>query len=137
MSDRNSGKLNLLLAELGDTRLISSRWLRAHGYSNSLVARYVSSGWLVSPARGVYMRKGGYLQWEGVIRSLQIGEGMPLHVGGRFALSLAGHEHYLRLREAGTITLYGPQSVRTICLACRWILIWRGCRYMTMLKTQG
>ncbi len=66
MSDQNTGKLNLLLAELGDTRLISSRWLRAHGYSNSLVARYVSSGWLVSPVRGVYMRKGGQLQWEGV-----------------------------------------------------------------------
>src|SRR5258708_4577084 len=58
MSDQNTAKLNLLLAELGDTRLVSSRWLRAHGYSNSLVARYVSSGWLVSPARGVYIRKG-------------------------------------------------------------------------------
>lgn len=108
MSDQNAGKLNLLLAELGDTRLISSRWLRAHGYSNSLVARYVSSGWLVSPARGVYMRKGGHLQWEGVVRSLQVGEGVPLHVGGRFALSLQGNEHYLRLGDAGTITLYGP-----------------------------
>lgn len=108
MSDQNTGKLNLLLAELGDTRLISSRWLRAHGYSNSLVARYVSSGWLVSPVRGVYMRKGGHLQWEGVVRSLQVGEGVPLHVGGRFSLSLQGHEHYLRLGDAGTITLYGP-----------------------------
>ncbi|MFT0849945.1 type IV toxin-antitoxin system AbiEi family antitoxin domain-containing protein [Achromobacter sp. F4_2707] len=108
MGDRNSRKLNLLLAELSDTRLVSSRWLRAHGYTNSLVSRYVSSGWLVSPARGVYMRKGGHLQWEGVVRSLQIGEGLPLHVGGRFALSLMGHEHYLRFGEAGTITLYGP-----------------------------
>lgn len=109
MSDHNSGKLNQLLAELGDTRLISSRWLRAHGYSNSLVARYMSSGWLVSPARGVYMRKSGRLQWEGVVRSLQIGEGLPFYVGGRFALSLLGHEHYLRLGDAGTITLYGAE----------------------------
>lgn len=109
ISDQKSGKLNLLLTELSDTRLISSRWLRAHGYSNSLVARYVSSGWLVSPVRGVYMRKGGRLQWEGVVRSIQVGEGMPLHVGGRFALSLQGHEHYLRLGDAGTITLYGPE----------------------------
>src|SRR3546814_4618062 len=46
--------------------------------------------------------------WEGVVRSLQIGEEVPLHVGGRFALSLEGHEHYLRLGDAGTITLYGP-----------------------------
>jgi len=59
MSDQNAGKLNLLMAELGDTRLVSSRWLRVHGYSNSLVARYASSGWLMSPARGVYIRKGG------------------------------------------------------------------------------
>ncbi|MGN6581497.1 MAG: type IV toxin-antitoxin system AbiEi family antitoxin domain-containing protein [Bordetella sp.] len=109
MSDQNAGKLNRLLAELGDTRLVSSRWLRAHGYSNSLVARYVGSGWLVSPSRGVYMRQGGRLQWDGVVRSLQAGEGMPLHVGGRFALTLQGHEHYLRLGDAGTITLYGPE----------------------------
>ncbi|MDR1968445.1 MAG: type IV toxin-antitoxin system AbiEi family antitoxin [Burkholderiaceae bacterium] len=110
MSDQNTGKLNLLLAELSDTRLVSSHWLRAHGYSNSLVARYVRSGWLVSPARGVYLRKGGRLQWEGVVSSLQAGEGISLHVGGRFALSLQGHEHYLRLGDAGTITLYGPQQ---------------------------
>ena len=109
MGDQNAGKLNRLLAELGDTRLVSSRWLRAHGYSNSLVARYVGSGWLVSPVRGVYMRRGGRLQWDGVVRSLQVGEGMPLHVGGRFALTQLGHEHYLRLGDAGTVTLYGSE----------------------------
>lgn len=108
MDDRKSGKLNQLLAELSDTRLVSAGWLRAHGYSNSLVARYVSSGWLVSPARGVYLRRGGRLEWAGVVRSLQVGEALPLHVGGHFALSLLGHEHYLRLGQAGAITLYGP-----------------------------
>lgn len=55
------------------------------------------------------MCKGGRLQWEGVVCSLQVREGMPLHVGGRFALSLQGHEHYLRLGDAGTITLYGVE----------------------------
>lgn len=109
MGDQNPGKLNRLLIELGDTRLVSSRWLRAHDYSSSLVARYLDSGWLVSPARGVYMRRGGRLQWEGVVRSLQVGEGVALYVGGRFALALQGHEHYLRLGDAGTITLYGPK----------------------------
>lgn len=108
MSDQKSGKINLLLSGLNDTDLVSSRWLRVHGYSNSLVARYVASGWLVSPARGVYMRKGGRLRWEGVVRSLQCREGLPLHIGGRFALALQGHEHYLRLGEAATISLFGP-----------------------------
>lgn len=130
MSDQNKGKLNHLLAEMDDTRLVSSRWLRARGYSNSLVARYVGSGWLVSPARGVYMRQGGRLQWDGVVRSLQTGEGMPLHVGGRFALTLLGHEHYLRLGDAGTITLYGPARppgwVGKLPLRERFVFLGRG-----------
>jgi len=109
MAAQNNGNLNRLLTELGDTHPVSSRWLRAHGYSNSLIAHYVSHGWLTSPARGVYLRQGGHLQWEGVIHSLQIREGLALHVGGRFALSLHGHEHYLRLGDAGTVTLYGAK----------------------------
>ena len=111
MSDQNSGKLNRLLAGLSDTGVVSSRWLRAHGYYSSLLARYVDSGWLVSPARGVYMRKGGSLQWEGVVRTLQQTEGLLLHVGGRFALAWLGHEHYLRLGEAEVVTLYGPDRL--------------------------
>lgn len=44
MGDQNAGKLNRLLAELGDTCLVSSRWLRAHDYfNNGLVARYVGN----------------------------------------------------------------------------------------------
>ncbi|MCG5516970.1 MULTISPECIES: type IV toxin-antitoxin system AbiEi family antitoxin domain-containing protein [unclassified Ectothiorhodospira] len=111
MSDQNESKLNRLLAGLSDTGVVSSRWLRAQGYSSSLVVRYVDSGWLVSPARGVYMRKGGSLRWEGVVRTLQWMEGLSLHVGGRFALAWLGHEHYLRLGEAAVITLYGPDRV--------------------------
>lgn len=111
MGDLNDGKLNRLLAGLSDTELVSSRWLRAHGYSSSLVARYVASGWLTSPARGVYMRKGGRLQWEGVVWTLQCAEGLSLHIGGRFALAWQGYEHYLRLGEAAVITLYGPDRL--------------------------
>ena len=107
MSEQKPSKINHLLASLEDTDLVSSRWLQAHGYSRSLVARYVFSGWLVSPARGVYLRKGGRLHWQGVLRSLQEREGLALYVGGRFALAMHGYEHYLRLGEAATITLYG------------------------------
>lgn len=57
------------------------------------------------------MRKGGRLQWEGVVRTLQCAEGLSLHIGGRFALVWQGHEHYLRLGEAAEITLYGPDRL--------------------------
>jgi hypothetical protein len=39
--------------------LVSSRWLRAHNCPSNLVAIYIASGWLKSPARGVYLCKGG------------------------------------------------------------------------------
>ncbi|MGE8453882.1 MAG: AbiEi antitoxin N-terminal domain-containing protein, partial [Pseudomonadales bacterium] len=97
MSVRKSEKLNSLLAGLGDSDLVSSSWLKAHGYSSNLVARYIASGWLESPARGIYQRRGGRLTWAAVVRALQEGERLPLHVGGRFALAWHGHEHYLRL----------------------------------------
>lgn len=111
MGDSKNEKLNRLLETLGDATLVSSRWLRAHGYPSNLVARYMASGWLQSPARGVYLRKGGKPTWEGLLRTLQRLEQLPLHVGGRFALARQGHEHYLRLGESATLTLYGPAKL--------------------------
>lgn len=111
MSESRSEKLNRLLETLRDTTLVSSRWLRGHGYPSNLVARYIASGWLQSPARGVYLRKGGKLTWEGLLHTLQSLEQLPLHVGGRFALARRGYEHYLRLGEPATLTLYGPSKL--------------------------
>ncbi len=111
MGESKNKKLNWLLETLGDTTLVSSRWLRAHGYPSNLVARYITSGWLQSPARGVYLRKSGKTTWEGLLRTLQRLEQLPLHVGGRFALARQGHEHYLRLGESASLTLYGPAKL--------------------------
>lgn len=111
MGESKNQKLNRLLEMLGDTTLVSSRWLRAHGYPSNLVARYMESGWLRSPTRGLYMRKGGKPSWKGLLHSLQFLEQLPLHVGGRFALASKGHEHYLRLGESATVTIYGPAKL--------------------------
>jgi hypothetical protein len=111
MSESKNEKLNRLLETLGDTTLVSSRWLRAQGYPSNLVAKYMASGWLQSPARGVYLRKGAKPTWEGLLQSVQIREQLALHVGGRFALARQGHEHYLRLGESATVTLYGPAKL--------------------------
>ncbi len=111
MSEQKSSKLNQLLRELGDTDLASARWLRAQGYSSSLLARYVRSGWLTAPARGVYTNPRAKLHWAGVMQSLQQREGLRLHVGGRFALAWRGHEQYLQLGAAGEVTLYGPDRL--------------------------
>ncbi|MFM8353315.1 MAG: AbiEi antitoxin N-terminal domain-containing protein, partial [Gammaproteobacteria bacterium] len=107
MSDQNRTKINRLMEVLTDTTLVSSRWLRAHGYPGNLTTRYLASGWLQSPTRGVYGRKGGSVTWQGLLRTLQQLERLPLHVGGRFALAEAGFERDVRQDETGTMTLYG------------------------------
>ncbi|MBW8312950.1 MAG: type IV toxin-antitoxin system AbiEi family antitoxin [Rhizobium sp.] len=108
MGKPKQSKLNHLQSQLGANEVVSARWLRAHGYSTGLVARYVRSGWLKSPARGIYTAPWVTdLGWESVLRSLQQRDGLRLHVGGRFALAWQGHEHYLRLGESPVITLYG------------------------------
>lgn len=111
MSDQKPSKINQLLKKLGDATLVTSRWLRERGYARNLVARYVASGWLVSPVRGVYQRAGGVLRWDGVVNTLQLLEAIPVHVGGRFALAWQGHEHFFRMGEAATITLYGVNKL--------------------------
>jgi len=70
---------------------------------------YVDSGWLVSPARGVYRRPGPSLKWQHVVASLQRVAGSYLHVGGRTALVQRGLGHYVRMSGPETIFLYGPE----------------------------
>ncbi|MCB1640157.1 MAG: type IV toxin-antitoxin system AbiEi family antitoxin domain-containing protein [Xanthomonadales bacterium] len=111
MSEQKTPKLNRVLQELGDSDLASAHWLRAQGYSSSLLVRYVRSGWLTAPARGVYSIPRATLHWAGVVRSLQLREDLRLHVGGRFALGWRGHQQYLRLGAPDAVTLYGPDRL--------------------------
>jgi hypothetical protein len=109
MGEQKSTKLNLLQDLLGEGLLVSTGWLQARGYSRSLLAKYIESGWLVSPARGVYRRPGPPLKWQHVVASLQILAGSYLHVGGRTALVQRGLGHYVRMSGPETIFLYGPE----------------------------
>lgn len=107
MAGHNKDKLNSLLAALGDGWLAPSPWLAARGYSRSLLGQYVQRGWLQSPARGVFHRAGSTPSWQTLVFSLQRLAGLPLHVGGRHALSQHGLDHYLRMGPA-TVSLFGP-----------------------------
>lgn len=109
MSEHKSGKLNLLHDLLEEGLLAPTWWLEEHGYSRALIAKYVESGWLVSPARGVYRRPGPPLKWQHVVASLQLLAGCYLHVGGRTALVHHGMGHYVRMSGPETIYLYGPE----------------------------
>ena len=86
---------------------MDAAWLSARGYSTSLRAKYVASGWLEQPARRVYRRPRGQLSWQQVVISLQTLLGHRLAVGGRTALELQGYAHYLS-QGRSEVHLHGP-----------------------------
>lgn len=109
MTERVDGKLNYLERQLPEGLLVDAAWLQAHGYSTSLRRQYVTSGKLEHPARQVYRRPRGAFRWEQVVISLQALLQLPLVVGGRTALTVQGHVHYLS-RETAEVHLYGPEA---------------------------
>lgn len=109
MGKQKSAKINLLQGLLEEGLLASTSWLEGRGYSRTLLSKYVQSGWLTSPARGVYRRPGPPLKWQHVVASLQLLGESYLHVGGRTALVHHGLGHYVRMSGVETIFLYGPE----------------------------
>ena len=105
-------KLNQLQQLIPEGSFASVAWLAKHGYSTSRLARYAASGWLESPARGVYRRPGSPLKWQQVVVSLDRELAPPPHVGGLSALELRGYAHFLKPRGPGTIHLYSNEPLR-------------------------
>jgi len=111
MSTQKQQKLNQLQHILGEGLLAPTGWLEKMGYSRALLSRYVKSGWLESPTRGVYRRPGPALKWQHVVVSLQLLMKTNLHVGGRTALVQRGMGHFVRKSGEETIVLYGTDRL--------------------------
>lgn len=95
MTIQISNKLNSLTQKLPEGLLVDAAWLEKEGYSRALRHQYVGANWLEQPARSVFRRPRGQLSWEQVVISLQVLLKYPVSVGGRTALELSGHAHYL------------------------------------------
>lgn len=91
----NHTKLNRLVAGMPSGAVLAASWLESRGYGAALRQQYVRRGWLAKVARGAYRRPGPVPGWEAVLSSLQCLEGIPVVVGGRTALDLAGFAHHL------------------------------------------
>lgn len=110
MATQNQNKINQLRADLPEGLIVDAAWLSKHGYTTSLVSKYVAAGHLERPAPRVYRKPRGDLSWEQVVISLQtLLDRAHLAVGGRTALELQGFSHYLsRVRQQ--VHLYGPSA---------------------------
>lgn len=125
MSIENTSKLGMLQRQLPEGLLAPSAWLKKQGYSDQLLKKYRTAGWLDYPTRGVYRRPGPPLQWEHVVASLGKVLEVPPHIGGYSALELRGKAHFLKPRGAGEIHLYSaaplPRWVHRLSLGERLV----------------
>jgi hypothetical protein len=106
------GKLNKLERILPEGLLVDSGWMNENGYANSLRAKYVASGRLEQPARRVYRRPRGTLDWPVAVLSLQTLLDYAIVVGGRTALEMQGYAHYLPATRR-EVHLYGDERPPT------------------------
>ncbi|SDF60771.1 Transcriptional regulator, AbiEi antitoxin, Type IV TA system [Celeribacter baekdonensis] len=106
MSTQRGQKLNSLQHLLPEGLVVSSRWLDEAGYSSALRSKYVASGWLEQPARGLYRRPRAETQWQHMVVSLQSLMRMPVAVGGLTALELQGYGHYVPMGHLRRVYLY-------------------------------
>ncbi len=127
MSFEKRNKLNQLHHLLPEGLVVDTGWLESKGYSSALRNRYLTSGWLERPARGVYRRPGGKLLWQQVVISLQMQNHLDVSVlvGGRTALDLQGFSHYISTRGGREVHLYGetplPSWVAKLDLDIRFV----------------
>lgn len=110
MAVQNLKKLNRLEREIPEGLIVDASWMEERGYSRSLRSQYVAAGWLEQPARGVFRRARGSLQWEEVVISLQTLLRLPVSVGGRTALELQGYAHYLSYSQPA-VHLYSDKKL--------------------------
>ena len=99
MSRPKNTKLNYLLSHWPSGVLLTSQWLKEHGYYKQLVQQYCDSGWLKNVGRGVYARLNDEITWQAVVQVMQDKLSIPVHVGGLTALQIYGVSQYIELNN--------------------------------------
>ncbi|MBY3178725.1 hypothetical protein HFO41_31850 [Rhizobium leguminosarum] len=114
MSEQKREKLKSMLDEVPAGFIVDSAWMRKMEIRRSSTHDYLRRGWLEPVMHGVYRRPSGRdgsaeerIDWRIAVMSAQTIMNYPFHVGGRTALGLRGHVHYLALGAAEKIFIYG------------------------------
>lgn len=116
MSTQKQTKINLVLQNTVPGVVLTSKWLAAHGVSNNLARRYVSSQWLERLGQGAYIRYGDHVDWQGALYTLQSQLGLKVRVAGLSALRLKGMGHFLSLDT--------DQSVQLLSNTAKALPVW-------------
>ncbi|MBI5884406.1 MAG: type IV toxin-antitoxin system AbiEi family antitoxin [Elusimicrobia bacterium] len=105
-------KLSALLASWPKGMVAVHPWLQQHGIPRLLASAYHRSGWVHRIERGAYARLEDKVDWTGGLHAVQYQLDLPVNLGGKRALEFQGYGHFARMREGGTMRLYGPRGTR-------------------------
>lgn len=95
MSNDYKTKINKLISHWPRGTVAAASYLEKQGYSHNLLTRYKKSNWIQSFGRGAYKLFDDNIEWQGAIYTLQNQLKLNFHPGGKTALEMKGHAHYL------------------------------------------
>mgnify|MGYP001605551990 CR=1 FL=1 len=87
-------------------------WLEKQGVYQQLIHEYEKTSWVRRVGRGAYARAGDKVEWTGGLYALQEQLGLPIHAGGKTALTMQGYAHFLPMGQGTTVALFGLPNVK-------------------------
>ncbi|WP_082929053.1 type IV toxin-antitoxin system AbiEi family antitoxin domain-containing protein [Rhizobium aegyptiacum] len=135
MNEQKRKKLKSVIEKVPAGFLVDSAWMRKMEIRRSSTHDYVRRSWLEPVIHGVYRRPSTregaaekITDWRIAVLSAQTIMDYKFHVGGRTALALQGHVHYLALGAAENIFVYGNAPRWLISLPTNGLVIARSTR---------
>ena len=111
MTSEAGSKIQQLLANWPNGAVFTSAALKKQGYSDALLYHYRKSGWLTGVGRGAFAKAGDPIDWRGGLYALQEQWKLPVHLGGKSALTYGGAAHFLNMGTE-TVTLFASPATR-------------------------
>ncbi len=104
-------KINEALKSWRPGLVLTASYLKRNGLNYALQLQYQKSGWLKSIGNGAVKRAGDAVSWPGALHALQQQLKLPVHLGGKSALTQQGYAHYARVTE-GKMYLFTVKNKR-------------------------
>lgn len=96
--------------------LLTSKWLKEHGYYKQLVKLYSDNGWIKSVGNGAYARLNDKVTWQGSVKAIQSQLNIPVHIGGLTALQSYGISQYMMLDNRNPLFYLYNTTIKKITL---------------------
>lgn len=112
MASASSSKINQLLKKWPTGAVAVLSWLEQQGVYQQLIHEYEKTSWVRRVGHGAYARAGDKVEWPGGLYALQEQLDLPIHAGGKTALSMQGYAHYMPMGQSTTVVLFGPPDVK-------------------------